>query len=352
MTCERSCSRLQEVFKPLSFQHSRKKKDTKYLTMHCTLKTVCFAVACLAVTSHADATNDQEEVDVTSEDFDYHLYARNALEQEAAAIKAEFGDDVDTTLEGYEHLLFARSEVGANDEENSQSDADFAAHLAKSLAEDDEDCDALPDGVEEADYQKELDQNNAEDNTLPLDRRDAEAKLAAPLHKFVFAPTAAEKKRLGRMKPHYVKHEERVSADLKQFMRRFADDPEGDDGDVDVSLEGYDHELVRRESAGVDDGDNDWEEPEEQLKGYDHSKLLENADLSPEEQAKYLKEWSEIEARDFDVLEDEDEDGDNDRYVGPEDDEDVDAEGVEKRGYTRLQKMRKGVKVLLGLDQE
>lgn len=335
--------------------------------MHCNVKVAVLAVTCLAVTCNADATNENEDVSIASEDFDYHLYARNALEKDAAAIKAEFGDDVDTSLDGYEHLLFARDGDDAGDiavsvegygeavlearddeEGATQSDAEFAAALAKSLAEDDEDYDTIPDGVDEADYQKELDEKNAEDNSIPVERREAEAKLSLPANakylvpavvspvvseSLIIAPTAAEKKRLGRMKPHYAQHTERVAADLKQFMRRFADDPESGDEEVDVSLEGYDHELVRREAAGIEDGDNDWEEPQEELKGYDHSQLANGGELSPEDEAKYLKEWSEVVARDFDELEDEDE------------------ETVEKRGYTRLQKMRKGVKVLFGYGE-
>ncbi|CZT21055.1 uncharacterized protein RCC_06916 [Ramularia collo-cygni] len=295
--------------------------------MHCNIKIACFAVACLAVTSHADASRNTEEIGATEQ----QIYARNALEKDAAAIKAEFGEDVDTSLDGYDHLLLTR-EAG-----EVEDDAEFAAQLAASLAEDDEEYDAVPDGVSEEEYQKELDEKDAADDTIPVERRDADAKLVLP--KLVFSPSAAERKRLGRMKPHYVKHTERVSADLKQFMRRFADDPDGDDEEVDVSLEGYDHELVKREFADIDDGENDWEEPQEELKGYDHSKLEEGGELSPEDEAKYLKRWNPVVARDFEELED-----DNDRYEAPEEE----AETIEKRGYTRLQKLRIGVKALLG----
>lgn len=395
--------------------------------MHRNLTIAWLAIASLAVVSKADVAKETEELDATLDGYDHHLIARNALEGEAAAIKAEFGDDVDVSLEGYAHLLFARGEaedveadLGGNvdvslegyddsilearsdaDDENvdenelatqhaqaladvdedydqlpdgmdpaeyekelaakdaeddtipvarrdtddgaDESDKDIAAQHAQALADDDEDYDTIPDGVDEADYLKDLDAKDAEDDSIPVKRREADADADA-----IFSPSAAERKRLGRMRPHYVNHEERMAADLKQFMKRYADESE-DDAEVDISLEGYDHKLVRRQLV-EDDEDQEWEEPQEELKGYDHSKLLarENEDeLSPEEYDKYLKQWNSVVARDFEDLEDEEaeaedsEDG-NDRYAAPEDTE---AGTAEKRGLPTLKTLRKGVKV-------
>jgi hypothetical protein len=68
--------------------------------------------------------------------------------------------------------------------------------------------------------------------------------------------------------------------------------------------------------------------------------LLERSDeLTPEEHDKYLKQWNSVVARDFEELEDDD---DNDRYVVPEDTE---AGTTDKRGLPSLKNLRKGVKV-------
>lgn len=313
--------------------------------MHRNLKIAWLAIACLVVASSAEITKDSDQ----------HHIAQSAEEKAAAAIKAEFGDNVDVSFEGYEGFLAKRDDGGEDgsvlgardgDEDSNESDNDLAAQHAQALADDDEDYDALPDGVDEETYRKELEVKDAEDNTIPVRRREAEAEAEPDP---IVLLTAAQKKRLGRMRPHYVKHAERLADDLKQFMKRFADDPNGGDQEIDVSLEGYDHDLVRREFAGIDDGDNEWEEPQEELKGYDHSKLVEGEDgLSPEKHTQYLKQWNAVVARDFEELEEEDnDDHGNDRYVAPEDTE---FGSTEKRGLTRLQKMRKGVKVLIGYE--
>lgn len=302
--------------------------------MHRNLKIAWLAIACLAVVSKADLIKESENVDTLANQ-----------QKIAAALKAEFGENVDTSFEGYDHFLSARD--GTAEAGNAKAeDSEFAAQHAQALADDDEDYDAVPDGVDEAEYQKELNEKDAETSTSTIfvQRREAEAEAEADP---IVMLTAAQKKRLGRMKPHFAKHADRISNDLRQLMKRFSEESDGLDEDVDVSLEGYDHELVRRESESIDNGANYWEESQEELKGYDHSSLPGSED---EEHVEYLKQWNPVVARDFKKLdqeEDDDDDDDNNHYAAPYD---IQAGTTEKRALTRLQKLRKGVKVMIGYE--
>ncbi|KAK4503671.1 hypothetical protein PRZ48_004586 [Zasmidium cellare] len=235
--------------------------------MHARFFLAWLAIAIIAVLARASNEYDDEVEDPDG----IPLKVRSALAEEALGLLHEHGENIDVSLDGYEHKLVARDlEDEATIEGLDARDAglDYEAlrklgrmkphhvqHQARDDAEDDEDdeyddtpyvdldpededaADREPDPVVEA---NEATQPQVSERAVGDDEEDFEE---------VFGDEEDEEE-------DEVESEEPGSYDSGLYERSFGsedeDEDEDDQEDIDYSLEGYDPRVLRR---GEDDDD-------------------------------------------------------------------------------------------------
>jgi hypothetical protein len=212
---------------------------------------------------NGDLGND---IDYSLEGYDHKLVARDQGVDHGS-------DEVDYSLEGYDHELVARGLADDNEEEDDDIDdgdletRDAAAQDTGILAG------AVPKNIlkklgrmksHHVQHAKRSDHEDGEDETEDsIEARDA-------------ALPAGTLKKLNRLKPHHVQNSKRTAEDLEELKSDHGAENGGDlDAEVDTSLEGYENGLVARDDGEEDDAEDDDEDFETQTEpqGYDHSKL-------------------------------------------------------------------------------
>lgn len=247
------------------------------------------------------------------------LQARDALAAEISSIEAEFGDSVDTSLDGYDHELVTRDEHAA---ESAETWGEKIRHLPAKAAR-----------VLKPHHKVTRSDDDDDD-------KDDEDEVWAPVNKREMIEH--EKRALEAMYQG-----EEIDFSLEGYDERLLDEDDDEDQDdegslhtrgeaIDYSLEGYDEKLL--EEAYAEDGDDDdlslekrssaTADVDEDGEEYE----LPPGDGSPYEadfdSSQYLSAWdSHIQERDF-ADEDGSDDGDEgllgtapDAEYGPEDDE-------------------------------
>lgn len=328
-------------------------------------------------------------IPIKGQDNANHVYARNALAREIASLKAEYGDAVDASLEGYDHELVAPTLKEAR---RKRSTAPVQAELAKEADEvkaqyvgDTQRIDLSLDGYDLVDLEDyEEDGDDAEESEAPSTKR----KRSFPTTQASRAQEASSVKAefnnqvdlsldgydLNALADDEDDDQDADNADDENLEARDTGSADTDDilghiysrstplknyepvpdkaefgDDVDLSVDGYEFDggededddvaasrLTRRGDDGEDDDDENEGEPAEDLSipapdkasfppgvdfsldGYDSEELL-RRDLDNEkddddaDDDQYLTSWDdEVRKRDF--PDDTDDDTDNDRY--------------------------------------
>lgn len=295
--------------------------------MHARLFLVWLAIAIIAVAGQRDAY--YEEYDDDMEDSDgVPLKVRGALAEEALGVLHEHGEDVDVSLDGYDHNLVAR---GLDDEPivSGHEDRDagldnealrklgrmkphYVQHHARDDDEDDEDGDDQDDDTPYVDLDPE-DEDEDEDadvtfaNIVPDPAGDSDELAQPPIS--ARGVEGAEDDSEEVYGDDFDEEYEPGSYDSELYARSYGLDSE-DGEEVDYSLEGYDPSVLRR-------GEEDDEFEEEDFDS--HSFLGESGDSPASAPGAHISE------RDIAANADEGYDGTADeweernaRYVGKE----------------------------------